>query len=191
MLRVTAAIEVVLVLIGAGIGILRNPAAPAWNALGLLPFIAFNLVLGVGSRDTIARILARRRIREAAFFLLILCAALPQVLFTRGRGSPGPFPRVHDARVVARLAVDCDRGFLQGHRHAEIAGDPSGLAGRRRTVQLSGSFAAPFLSTRRPPPRARPADPATSWLARSDSSGCLPCFWAIHWARWSKRKCAS
>lgn len=85
-LRVTAAVEVVMVLTGAGIGILRNPAVPAWGALGLLPFVTFNLVLGVGSRDTIARILARRRVREAAFFLLILCAALPQLLLTRGRG---------------------------------------------------------------------------------------------------------
>src|SRR4029079_17396404 len=41
LLRITAAIEVVLVLIGAGIGILRNPETPAWGALGLLPFIVF------------------------------------------------------------------------------------------------------------------------------------------------------
>ncbi len=89
MLRITAALEVVLVVIGMGIGILRNPMAPAWGALGVLPFVIFNLVLGVGSRDTIARILARRRVREAAFFLLILLAALPQLLLTRGRGFQG------------------------------------------------------------------------------------------------------
>ena len=88
MLRVTGAVEVMLVLTGAGIGILQNPTLRPWNALGLIPFAAFNLVLGVGLRDTIARILARRRIREAAFFLLILCAALPQLLFTRGRAFP-------------------------------------------------------------------------------------------------------
>ena len=91
MLRITAAVEVVMVLVGAGIGLLRNPEAPAWGVLGLLAFVAFNLVLGVGSRDTSARILARRRIREAAFFLLILCAALPQLLLTRGRGFQGRF----------------------------------------------------------------------------------------------------
>jgi len=91
MLRITAAAEVVLVLIGASIGLLRNPEAPAWGVFGILAFVAFNLVLGVGSRDTIARILARRRVREAAFFLLILCAALPQLLLTRGRGFQGRF----------------------------------------------------------------------------------------------------
>jgi len=87
MLRVTAAIEAILILAGAGIGILRNPTLHWWYALGLLPFAVFNLSLGVGLRDTIARVLARRRIREAAFFLLILCAALPRFLFTQGRGS--------------------------------------------------------------------------------------------------------
>jgi ABC-2 type transport system permease protein len=89
MLRVTAAIEAILILTGAGIGILLNPTLHWWNALGVLPFAVFNLALGVGLRDAIARILSRRRIREAAFFLLILCAALPRLLFTQGRGSPG------------------------------------------------------------------------------------------------------
>lgn len=88
-LRITTVLEVIFVLIGAGIGILRNPMTPAWGVLGVLPFIGLNLVLGVGTRDTIARILARRRVREAAFFLLILCAALPQILLTRGRGFQG------------------------------------------------------------------------------------------------------
>src|ERR1041385_6079944 len=91
MLRVTASVEIFLVLIGAGVGIVRNPTLHPWNALGLVPFAAFNLVLGLGLRDTVGRILARRRVREAAFFLLILCAALPQLLFTRRRGLQGRF----------------------------------------------------------------------------------------------------
>jgi ABC-2 type transport system permease protein len=116
MLRVTAAVEVILVLTGAGIGIMRNPTLRSWYALGLVPFALFNLMLGVGLRDTIARVLARRRIREAAFFLLILCAALPQILFTRGRGF--------QARLRALLTRESWPGwpwaatadFLQGHQ---------------------------------------------------------------------------
>ncbi|MGH9648543.1 MAG: hypothetical protein ACRD4E_17195, partial [Bryobacteraceae bacterium] len=116
MLRVTAALEAILILTGAGVGILRNPTLHWWNALGLLPFAAFNLALGVGLRDSIARILARRRIREAAFFLLILCAALPRFLFTRGRGS--------ESRVRAFLTRESWPGWpwaatadvLQGHQ---------------------------------------------------------------------------
>ncbi len=84
LLRVTAALEVFVVLAGTVVGVLRNPALPGWGPLAFIPFIAFNLLLGIGLRDAIARVLARRRIREAAFFLLILCAGLPQVLLTRG-----------------------------------------------------------------------------------------------------------
>src|SRR5579862_940700 len=92
-LRITAAVEVFLVLTGAAIGVLRNPRLPKWGIVALIPFIAYNLLLGVGIRDAIARILARRRIREAAFFILILCAALPQILLTRGRGLQSGFIR--------------------------------------------------------------------------------------------------
>jgi ABC-2 type transport system permease protein len=115
MLRVTVAIEVVLVLTGAGIGILRNPTLHPWNALGLVPFAAFNLVLGVGTRDTIARVLARRRIREAAFFLLILSAALPQMLFTRGRGSAGRLRALFTRGAWAGWPWTATADFLQGH----------------------------------------------------------------------------
>ena len=115
MLRVTVAIEVILILTGAGIGILRNPTLHPWNALGLVPFAAFNLVLGVGSRDTIARILARRRIREAAFFLLILCAALPQFLFTRGRGFQGRFRALMTRESWPGWPWTATADFLQGH----------------------------------------------------------------------------
>ncbi|MBZ5635325.1 MAG: hypothetical protein LAO55_19540 [Acidobacteriia bacterium] len=115
MLRVTAAVEVILVLTGAGIGILRNPTLHPWNALGLVPFAAFNLVLGVGLRDTIARILARRRIREAAFFLLILSAALPQLLFTRGRGFQGRFRALMTRESWPGWPWTAAADFVQGH----------------------------------------------------------------------------
>jgi ABC-2 type transport system permease protein len=100
LLRVTAALEVFLVLAGMAVGVIRNPSLHGWGSLALIPFIAFNLLLGVGLRDAITRILARRRIREAAFFLLILCAALPQILITRS----GNFPdRI--AQVIANQAL--------------------------------------------------------------------------------------
>ncbi len=114
-LRITVAIEVILILTGAGIGILRNPTLHPWDALGLLPFAAFNLVLGVGMRDTIARVLARRRIREAAFFLLILCAALPQIVFTRGRGSAERLRALMARGSWVGWPWTATADFLQGH----------------------------------------------------------------------------
>jgi len=113
-LRVTAVAEVILVLIGAAIGIFRNPMTPAWGALGLLPFIGLNLVLGVGTRDTIARILARRRVREAAFFLLILAAALPQVLLTRGRGFQARIRAIMTRESWAGWPWTSTSHFMQG-----------------------------------------------------------------------------
>ena len=193
MLRVTAAIEVVLILTGAGIGILRNPTLHPWNALGLLPFAAFNLVLGVGLRDTIARILARRRIREAAFFLLILCAALPQILFTRGRGFAGRLRALITRESWPGWPWTATADFLQGHRQLRALAilvawlAAAGLFSYwqfRRTI-FSMSQAASARSSAAPQHPASPSD----WS--SDSSGCPPCCCAIRWARWSKRKYAS
>lgn len=84
LLRVTAAIEMVLVVCGIAVGIALNPALPKWCALAFLPFVVFNLFLAVGVRDLLMRAMARRRIREVIVFLLVMCAALPQILIARG-----------------------------------------------------------------------------------------------------------
>lgn len=91
MLRVTAGVEMVLVLLGAAVGVLLNPELPLWRALVVAPYILFNLFLAVGLRDLLARILARKRIREIAFLLLVMCIGLPRLLLTRG---PGAGPRL-------------------------------------------------------------------------------------------------
>src|SRR5271154_3112417 len=84
MLRVTAAIEMMLVLAGVAVGLLLNPSLPKWSALAILPYILFNLFLAVGLRDLLLRVMARRRIREVIVILLVILTALPQVLLTRG-----------------------------------------------------------------------------------------------------------
>ena len=89
LLRVTAGIEMVLVLIGITIGALLNPALAKWSLLATAAYVTFNLIIAVGLRDTLARLLARKRIRELVFFFLILAAALPQLLMAR-RGLVSP-----------------------------------------------------------------------------------------------------
>jgi ABC-2 type transport system permease protein len=84
MLRVTSAVEMLLLLTGLALGILWNPQIPKWTALLLAPYVLFNLFLAVGLRDLVARILAHKRIREVAFLLLVICAGLPQLLMLRG-----------------------------------------------------------------------------------------------------------
>ncbi len=103
LLRVTAGIEMLLVLTGIAIGMLLNPLIPWWATLALLPYVAFNLFLSVGLRDLLVRILARKRVREIVFFLVILVAALPQLLLSRA----GP-------QTEARLRALVTNGNIPG-----------------------------------------------------------------------------
>src|SRR5207245_920225 len=77
-LRSTAAIEMLLLLLGTAAGILLNSRLPKAGVLAIFLYILFNLFLAVGVRDLVARLLARKRIREVVFTLLVVCAALPQ-----------------------------------------------------------------------------------------------------------------
>jgi ABC-2 type transport system permease protein len=89
LLRVTSGIEMVLVLLGITIGAMLNPILAKWSLLATLIYVAFNLVIAVGLRDVLGRLLARKRIRELVFFLVILAVALPQLLLARqGMISP-------------------------------------------------------------------------------------------------------
>src|SRR6202040_2795552 len=89
LLRVTAGIEMVLVLLGITIGAMLNPALTKWSLLASVVYVAFNLIIAVGLRDMLGRLLARKRIRELVFFFLVLAAALPQLLLAR-RGMVSP-----------------------------------------------------------------------------------------------------
>jgi ABC-2 type transport system permease protein len=89
LLRVTTAIEMILMVLGALAGLLFNRHVPFWAPPTLLLFVVFNLFLSAGLRDMLGRIMARKRIREIMVFVFVLFAALPQLLL-RG-GSPGRF----------------------------------------------------------------------------------------------------
>jgi ABC-2 type transport system permease protein len=97
LLRVTAGIEMVLVLAGITIGAMLNPALAKWSLLAAVAYVTFNLIIAVGLRDMLARLLARKRIRELVFFFLISAAALPQLLLAR-RGMMSPQLRLLLAR---------------------------------------------------------------------------------------------
>jgi ABC-2 type transport system permease protein len=90
MLRVTAGIEMMLVLLGIAAGLLLNPNLPKFCAFAIVPYILFNLFLAVGLRDLLMRALARKRLRELLVFLLVMLMTLPQLLLTRGGAMSGP-----------------------------------------------------------------------------------------------------
>jgi len=99
LLRITTCAEVLLVLTGAGIGILRNPAF-GWRLIGRVPvalalFATFNLLLAAGLRSLIERLLNRRGLREVMALVLMLVGVLPRLLMVTGlpaRRISGLFP---------------------------------------------------------------------------------------------------
>src|SRR6267378_2938240 len=91
LLRVTTGMEMILLLLGASVGLLLNPRMPSWTADALLLFGLFNLLLSAGVRDLLSRLMARKRVRELTAFLFILAAALPQLLLMHGGGRVTKF----------------------------------------------------------------------------------------------------
>jgi ABC-2 type transport system permease protein len=86
-LRVSTGVEMLLLFTGAGVGLLRNPGVPVWAPFSLLIFVVFNLFCSTGIRDLLVRLLAHKRIREIVVFLVVLAAALPQLMLMRGSES--------------------------------------------------------------------------------------------------------
>jgi ABC-2 type transport system permease protein len=84
MLRITTGIEMLMLLTGAAIGLFLNPAVPLWAPFTLAVFVLFNLFCSTGIRDLVVRLLARKRVREIVIFLVVIAAALPQLMLFRG-----------------------------------------------------------------------------------------------------------
>jgi len=84
LLRLTTCAEMLLVLAGCMIGLLRNPtfggmaAAPRIIA-PFLAFVLFNLLLSAGLRNLLERLLTHKRVREVLMLVLVMAAALPQI----------------------------------------------------------------------------------------------------------------
>lgn len=83
LLRISTGFEMLLLLAGAGIGLLFNPRIPFWAPAGLILYSAFNLFCSVGVRDLLVRLLARKRVREIVTLLFVMAAALPQLILLR------------------------------------------------------------------------------------------------------------
>lgn len=82
LLRTTAAFEMVLILGGISIGLLRNPRVALWAPFVLLLYGVLNLFLSTALRDMLARAFARKRYRELISIILLLLIALPQLLIS-------------------------------------------------------------------------------------------------------------
>ncbi len=79
-LRASTCVEVLLVLVGATIGLWRSPIAPWYGPLFFLPFAVFNLCLSAGVRDLLTRLMRKKGVREFVVLGFVLLTQVPNVL---------------------------------------------------------------------------------------------------------------
>lgn len=87
LLRITSAPEMIIVLLGTFIGLLRHPEVPGLWPFFLLGFIPFNLFVALAIRELFLQSFARNRFRELFAILLIGIAVLPQILLRTSFGQ--------------------------------------------------------------------------------------------------------
>jgi ABC-2 type transport system permease protein len=91
LLRLTGAVEMLLVLAGGWFGLASNHAVGG----GVLPrltlvvaiFVLLNLLLSSGTRSVLERLLSRRRLREFVALLTMMIAVMPRILIATGHGG--------------------------------------------------------------------------------------------------------
>ena len=89
LLRLMTAGEMLIVMAGVAVGLLRNPAIRGWTAaprvLGpVLLFVLFNVLLASGLRSLLERLMARRRVREVVILGVVLALGAPRLVIESG-----------------------------------------------------------------------------------------------------------
>ncbi len=86
-LRITSAPEMIIVLVGATVGLCGHPQVPNWASLILFLFIPLNLFLQLAIRDLILHAFERNRFRELFAVVVISVGILPQLLIRTSLGA--------------------------------------------------------------------------------------------------------
>jgi ABC-2 type transport system permease protein len=87
LLRFTSSPEMLLVLFGAMLGLLRNPWLPTLSAICLLLFVPINLFFSLAIREVLLHSFERNRFRELFAVLIISIGVIPQFLLRSQLGS--------------------------------------------------------------------------------------------------------
>jgi ABC-2 type transport system permease protein len=84
LLRVLTCAEMLILLTGATLGLLRNPlyglAASPFIVLGAVVFAASNILFSAGARHMLERLFKRTRMKEAMALLIVAASLAPQIL---------------------------------------------------------------------------------------------------------------
>ncbi len=86
-LRLTASPELILILFGATIGLMRHPEFPLLAPLAILLLLPINLLFSLAVRELVLHSFERNRFRELFSLLLVSIAIVPQFLLRSGFGS--------------------------------------------------------------------------------------------------------
>lgn len=84
LLRITSAPEMMVILLGAAVGLARHSGIPSGAPLALALFIPFNLFLQLAIRDLVLHSFERNRFRELFAIFIISVGVVPQLLFRSG-----------------------------------------------------------------------------------------------------------
>ncbi len=152
--------------------------------------MVFNLLLAVGMRDLVVRLLARKRIREFAFLVLVMGAASLQFLVARN-ALGGGLRVVAGGDVLKAWPWTAAANLAQGREVAMsltyllawcVIGSAFGLWQFSRTLSFDQRRGrGEPIAQWGPRPRQRPADRAL--LPSALGSMC-----AIRWERWWKKR---
>lgn len=87
LLRVTTAPEMIIVLAGLIVGLMRHPQLPVARPALLLFYLPFNLFLSLGTRELIRRLLSRERLKTLLLILFLGVSVLPSLVFKTALGE--------------------------------------------------------------------------------------------------------
>lgn len=104
LLRAMTSFDMLVVLAGICIGLLRNrlygAAAAPFVLAGALAFIAMNILLSAGIRSWLERFFLRTRFKEIFFLILVLVSLTPQLLILANVKKPASLLRFAPSQAV-------------------------------------------------------------------------------------------
>jgi ABC-2 type transport system permease protein len=157
-LRVTTAVEMLLVSAGLAVGLLLNPAVPMWSPLAIGLFVILNLLLATGVKSLLERLFKKKGVREAMMVLFLGLILVPQFLAASLQDGATPHFRLlqrFDALLSLlpwTAAASLALGKLSGRAVAALLGSVAityvfARLQFARTLQLDENEGSPSVST--------------------------------------------
>ncbi len=104
LLRACTAFDMLLVVGGIGIGLLRNQlygvAAAPFIVSGALAFVSMNILLSAGIRSLLERFFLRSRFKEVFFLIIVLISLTPQLILLTNVKRPTALLRFVPSQMV-------------------------------------------------------------------------------------------